>query len=78
MMVPVLRVLANVASYILTMASTGVRELKDNLSRYIRRIEAGSASPSPRTVRSSQNLFGLERPTRAAVRVVSTSLSRRA
>jgi antitoxin (DNA-binding transcriptional repressor) of toxin-antitoxin stability system len=34
---------ANVAicSYILTMASTGIRELKDNLSRYIRRIEAG-------------------------------------
>ena len=25
----------------LSMASTGIRELKDNLSRYIRRIEAG-------------------------------------
>jgi prevent-host-death family protein len=35
--------LAHVAicSYILNMASTGIRELKDNLSRYIRRIEAG-------------------------------------
>jgi antitoxin (DNA-binding transcriptional repressor) of toxin-antitoxin stability system len=34
---------ANVAicSYIMNMASTGIRELKDNLSRYIRRIEAG-------------------------------------
>lgn len=34
---------ANVAicSYILRMASTGIRDLKDNLSRYIRRIEAG-------------------------------------
>jgi antitoxin (DNA-binding transcriptional repressor) of toxin-antitoxin stability system len=28
-------------SYIWTVASTGVRELKDNLSRYIRRVEAG-------------------------------------
>jgi antitoxin (DNA-binding transcriptional repressor) of toxin-antitoxin stability system len=35
--------LANVAicSYISNMASAGIRELKDNLSRYIRRIEAG-------------------------------------
>ena len=34
---------ANVAtcSYFVTMASTGIRELKDNLSRYIRRVEAG-------------------------------------
>jgi antitoxin (DNA-binding transcriptional repressor) of toxin-antitoxin stability system len=37
------RPFANVAicSYILSVASTGIRELKDNLSRYIRRIEAG-------------------------------------
>ena len=28
-------------SYIENMTSTGIRELKDNLSRYIRRIEAG-------------------------------------
>ena len=36
-------IVANVAicSYIVIMASTGIRELKDNLSRYIRRIEAG-------------------------------------
>jgi len=27
--------------YIIGVASTGIRELKDNLSRYIRRIEAG-------------------------------------
>jgi antitoxin (DNA-binding transcriptional repressor) of toxin-antitoxin stability system len=35
--------LANVAicGYIVKMASTGIRKLKDNLSRYIRRIEAG-------------------------------------
>jgi antitoxin (DNA-binding transcriptional repressor) of toxin-antitoxin stability system len=35
--------LAKVAmyGYILTMTSAGIRELKDNLSRYIRRIEAG-------------------------------------
>lgn len=30
-----------ICSYILQMASTGIRQLKDNLSRYIRRIEAG-------------------------------------
>ena len=37
------RSVANVAicSYIVHVASTGIRELKDNLSRYIRRIEAG-------------------------------------
>jgi prevent-host-death family protein len=28
-------------SYIESMASTGIRELKDNLSRYVRRSEAG-------------------------------------
>ena len=35
--------LSNVATcgYNLVMTSTGIRELKDNLSRYIRRIEAG-------------------------------------
>lgn len=35
--------MANVATcgYNLVMTSTGIRELKDNLSRYIRRIEAG-------------------------------------
>lgn len=35
--------LSNVATcgYTLLMTSTGIRELKDNLSRYIRRIEAG-------------------------------------
>lgn len=35
--------LVNVAtcSYNLQVTSTGIRELKDNLSRYIRRIEAG-------------------------------------
>jgi len=35
--------LADVAicSYIVNMTSTGIRQLKDNLSRYIRRIEAG-------------------------------------
>ena len=35
--------LSNVATcgYNLLMTSTGIRELKDNLSRYIRRIEAG-------------------------------------
>src|ERR1700682_1098097 len=34
---------ANIAtcSYIRAVTSTGIRELKDNLSRYIRRIEAG-------------------------------------
>ena len=30
-----------ICSYILSMASTGIRDLKDNLSRYIRRVEAG-------------------------------------
>jgi prevent-host-death family protein len=30
-----------ICSYILKVASAGIRELKDNLSRYIRRIEAG-------------------------------------
>jgi prevent-host-death family protein len=30
-----------ICSYISIMASAGIRELKDNLSRYIRRIEAG-------------------------------------
>ena len=30
-----------ICSYIFGMASTGIRELKDNLSKYIRRIEAG-------------------------------------
>ena len=30
-----------ICSYIVNVASTGIRELKDNLSRYIRRIEAG-------------------------------------
>jgi prevent-host-death family protein len=30
-----------ICGYNLTVTSTGIRELKDNLSRYIRRIEAG-------------------------------------
>jgi prevent-host-death family protein len=30
-----------ICGYMCAMASTGIRELKDNLSRYIRRIEAG-------------------------------------
>ena len=30
-----------ICSYIVLVASTGIRDLKDNLSRYIRRIEAG-------------------------------------
>jgi prevent-host-death family protein len=33
--------LAFLCSYIVKMASTGIRQLKDNLSRYIRRVEAG-------------------------------------
>jgi prevent-host-death family protein len=38
-----MRSLSNVAicGYNLLVTSTGIRELKDNLSRYIRRIEAG-------------------------------------
>jgi antitoxin (DNA-binding transcriptional repressor) of toxin-antitoxin stability system len=30
-----------IRSYIVNVASTGIRQLKDNLSRYIRRIESG-------------------------------------
>ena len=71
---------ANVAicSYILEMASTGIRELKDNLSRGISaESKPGSASPSPRTPprRRGARSAGNGRQ-ETAVQVVSTSLSR--